>query len=89
MTKPPTDTRPLPPRVSTRSSPRMGHCDRFKRGDPVTIVPGLYKGHTGLIDSAVFQRTVDYTPTSTPLATTSSWTRGVWVTSRWDQVTLQ
>ena len=32
---------------------------RFKRGDVVTIVSGRYKGHTGVVDSAVFQRTVD------------------------------
>ena len=37
----------------------MGHYYRFKRGDAVTIVSGRYQGHTGLVDSAVFQRTVD------------------------------
>jgi len=39
---------------------RMGHFYRFKRGDLVTIVSGRYKGHTGVVDSAVFQRTVDF-----------------------------
>lgn len=38
----------------------MGHYHRFKRGDPVTIVSGHYEGHTGVVDSAVFQKTVDY-----------------------------
>ncbi len=38
----------------------MGHYYCYKRGDPVTIVSGRYKGCTGLVDSAVFQRTVDY-----------------------------
>ena len=38
----------------------MGHYYHFKRGEPVTIVSGRYKGCTGLVDSAVFQRTVDY-----------------------------
>jgi len=38
----------------------MGHCYRFKRGDPVVIVSGRYKGHQGVVDSAVFQRTIDY-----------------------------
>ena len=32
----------------------MGHYYGFKRGDPVTIVSGRYKGHTGVVDSAVF-----------------------------------
>ena len=37
----------------------MGHYYRFKRGDAVTIISGRYKGYTGVVDSAVFQRTVD------------------------------
>ena len=37
----------------------MGHYYRFKRGDLVIILSGRYKGHQGIIDSAVFQRTVD------------------------------
>ena len=38
----------------------MGHYYRFKRGDRVTIVSGRHKGAIGVVDSAVFQRTVDY-----------------------------
>ena len=38
----------------------MGHCYRFKRGDRVYILWGRYKGTTGVIDSAVSQRTVDF-----------------------------
>ena len=38
----------------------MGHYYRFKRGDLVTIVSGRHKGSTGVVDSAVFQRTVDF-----------------------------
>ena len=38
----------------------MGHYHRFKRGDLVVIVSGRYEGHRGVVDSAVFQRTVDY-----------------------------
>ncbi len=38
----------------------MGHYHRFKRGDRVTIIWGRFKGATGVVDSAVFQRTVDY-----------------------------
>ena len=37
----------------------MGHYYRFKRGDPVTITSGRYKGIKGVVDSAVFQRTND------------------------------
>ncbi len=38
----------------------MGHYHRFKRGDLVVIVSGRYEGHQGVVDSAVFQRTIDY-----------------------------
>ena len=37
----------------------MGHFYRFKRGDRVTITTGSYRRCTGVIDSAVFQRTTD------------------------------
>ena len=37
----------------------MGHYYRFKLGDPVVILPGRYERHLGVVDSAVFQRTVD------------------------------
>ena len=49
---PPNETRLLPLSVS--------HYYQFKRGAPVTVVSGRYKGHTGVVDSAVFQRSVDY-----------------------------
>ena len=57
---PATDTDSLPTRVTTRYRPLMGHYHRFKRGDLVVIVSGRYEGHQGVVDSAVFQRTVDY-----------------------------
>ena len=41
---------PSPPWATTTTS----------SGDPVTIVSGRYKGHTGVVDSDVFQRTVGY-----------------------------
>ena len=50
----------LPGRVAIGYGRHMGHYYHFKRGDPVTIVSGRYQGCTGLVDSAVFQRTVDY-----------------------------
>ncbi len=31
-----------------------------RRGDRVTITNGKYAGHTGTVESNVFQRTVDY-----------------------------
>ena len=31
-----------------------------RRGDRVTITTGKYAGHTGTVDSNVYQRTVDY-----------------------------
>ena len=38
----------------------MGHFYRFKRGDRVTIITGSYQRCTGVVDSAVFQRTKDH-----------------------------
>ena len=58
--RPATDPASLPTRVTTRYRPFMGHYYRFKRGDPVIILSGRYRGHQGVIDSAVFQRTVDF-----------------------------
>ncbi len=37
----------------------MGYQYRFSRGDRVHIISGKYKGATGVIDSRVFQRSVD------------------------------
>ena len=64
----------------------MGHYYRFKRGDPVTILSGRYKGHTGLVDSAVFQRTVDFPDEMAP-GYHVVLDAGPMVTVRWDQVT--
>ena len=36
----------------------MGHYHRFKRGDRVTVLLGRYARATGVVDSAVFRRTV-------------------------------
>ena len=38
----------------------MSHNYRFKRGDPVGIGWGRYAGAKGVVDSAVFQKTLDY-----------------------------
>jgi hypothetical protein len=38
----------------------VSHNYRFKRGDSVRIRWGRYAGAVGVVDSAVFQKTVDY-----------------------------
>ncbi len=63
----------------------MSHFYRFKRGDLVSITSGRYTGCTGLIDSAVFQRTVDYPDEYSPGYHVILDT-GPWITVRWDQV---
>ena len=63
----------------------MGHYHRFKRGDLVVIVSGRYEGHQGVVDSAVFQRTVDYPDEFAP-GYHVVLEDGTVVTVRWDQV---
>ena len=63
----------------------MGHYYHLKRGDPVTILSGHYKGYTGVVDSAVFQRTFDYPEEYSPGYHVILDT-GPWVTVRWDQI---
>ena len=82
---PATDTDSLPTRVTTRYCPLMGHYHRFKRGDLVVIVSGRYEGHRGVVDSAVFQRTVDYPDEFAP-GYHVVLEDGTVVTVRWDQV---
>lgn len=63
----------------------MGHYYHFKRGDPVIITSGSYRGYQGVADSAVFQKTVDYPDEYAPgyhLVLDD----GRVVTVRWDQV---
>ena len=66
----------------------MGHNYHFKRGDPVIIISGSCKGHKGVVDSAVFQRTVDYPDEYAP-GYHVLLDDGTVVTMRWDQVTPQ
>ena len=63
----------------------MGHYYRFKRGDPVTIISGRYAGFLGTVDSAVFQRTIDYPDAFSPGYHVIIHDGPV-VTVRWDQV---
>ena len=63
----------------------MGHYYRFRRGDRVVIVSGRRAGMLGVVDSAVFQRTIDHPEDVSPgyhlmLAD------DVVITVRWDQV---
>ena len=63
----------------------MGHYYRFKRGDAVTITSGRYSACIGVVDSAVFQRTVDrpdeYSPGYHVVLDSGSV-----ITVRWDQL---
>ncbi len=63
----------------------MGYYYRFGRGDPVTITSGRYQGHTGVVSSAVFQRTADFPDEYAPGYHVTLDT-GPWVTVRWDQL---
>ena len=63
----------------------MGHFYKFKRGDRVRIVSGKYAGSDGWVESAVFQRSVDYPDEYAPgyhLVLDD----GTVVTARWNQV---
>ena len=63
----------------------MGHYYRFKRGDRVVIVSGQRSGVLGVVDSAVFQRTIDYPEDLSPGYHVVLADDAV-VTVRWDQV---
>ena len=65
----------------------MGHYYRFKRGDIVTIISGRHQECTGVVDSAVFQRSVDYPDDYAPGYHVILDTKEV-ITFRWDQFAL-
>ena len=54
------DTSPLSCCVTGSYNAHVSHNYRYKRGDPVRIRWGSYAGAVGVVDSAVFQKTVDY-----------------------------
>ena len=64
---------------------RVRHYHRFELGAVVTIISGRYKGSTGVVDSAVFQRTVDWPDEYSP-GYHVALDDGKVVTVRWDQV---
>lgn len=66
----------------------MGHYNRLKRGDQVIVVSGQYAEVTGVVESAVFQRTVDY-PNEYAQGYHVVLDDGKVVTVRWDQVQAQ
>ena len=63
----------------------MGHYYRFSRGDRVVIVSGQRAGVPGVVDSAVFQRTIDHPDDLAPGYHVVLADDAV-VTVRWDQV---
>ena len=65
----------------------MGHYYRFKRGDRVVIVSGQRSGVLGVVDSAVFQRTIDHPEDVSPGYHVVLPDNAV-VTVRWDQVRI-
>ena len=65
----------------------MGHYYRFKRGDRVVIVSGQRSGMMGVVDSAVFQCTIDHPEDVSPGYHVVSADDAV-VTVRWDQVKI-
>lgn len=65
----------------------MGHYYRFKRGDRVVIVSGQRSGMMGVVDSAVFQRTIDHPVDVSPGYHVVLADNAV-VTVRWDQVKI-
>ena len=66
----------------------MGQYYRFKRGDRVTIVWGRHAGSLGVVDSAVFQRAVDFPDEYAP-GYHVVLEIGQVVTVRWDQLTSE
>ena len=65
----------------------MAHYYRFKRGDRVVIVSGQRSGMMGVVDSAVFQRTIDHPEDVSPGYHVVLADDAV-VTVRWDQVKI-
>ena len=65
----------------------MGHYYRFKRGDRVVIVSGQRSGMMGVVDSAVFQRTIDHPEDVSPGYHVVLADNAV-VTVRWGQVKI-
>ena len=63
----------------------MGHFYHYKRGDAVTITSGRYSECAGVVDSAVFQRTVDR-PDEYSAGYHVILDSGPLVTVRWDQL---
>jgi len=62
----------------------MSHSYRYRRGDPV-IISGRYKGRRDIVESAVYQRTVDR-PNDYDAGYHVVIGKAQVVTVRWDQV---
>ncbi len=71
--------------MTARYRPHVGHFYKFKRGDRVSIVSGKHTGSEGRVESAVFQRSVDYPDEFAPGYHVVLDDERL-VTVRWDQV---
>ena len=49
----------LPSRAALAYISLVSHFYRYRRGDRVVIISGRYKGRRGVVESRVYQRTVD------------------------------
>ena len=79
------DSAPLPGRVTAEYRHPVSQYYRFRRGDRVVILSGKHSGAAGVVDSAVFQRTVDWPGQFAP-GYHVLLGDGRAVTVRWDQV---
>ena len=66
----------------------MSQAYKFRRGDRVVIVSGSHQGTGGIVESLVFQRTVDY-PDQYAAGYHVVLDDGPMVTVQWDQVTFR
>ena len=78
------DTATFPRRMTAAYARPMKTWMR-RRGDRVKITTGKYAGHTGTVESNVYQRTVDYPDEFANLHHVMLETEDL-VTVRWDQV---
>ena len=75
----------LPGRAPSAYIGRVTNSYRYRRGDPATIISGRYMGRRGIVESAVYQRTVDR-PDGYDAGYHVVIGEGEVMTVRWDQV---
>ena len=74
-----------PSSAATTCIGHMSHSYRYRRGDLVIITSGRYKGIRGIVESRVYQRTVDR-PNDYDAGYHVVIGKAQVVTVRWDQV---